>query len=869
VEFLRLVAGVETPARYLGGEINEVRKSWAEVDLRLALAFPDVYEVGMSHLGLAILYDVVNRRPDALAERVFAAWPDLEAELRRTGTPLRSLESRRPLKEFDVLGFSLQHELSYPAVLVMLDLAGIPRRSDARGRADPIVLGGGPGSFHPEPMADFFDAFLLGDGEEAIHEILDAVRDARPHGRVAVLEALARVPGVYVPAFFKPVYESERLVALRRVGPSPETIRKRVVADLDRAPFPEKPLVPNVLVVHDRVSVELQRGCTRACRFCQVGFVGRPNRQRSPKRVLELVTRGLRATGHDEAGFLSLSAGDYACLNPLLEEFFRRYAPERVGVSLPSLRTETLTPALAELVKRVRKSGFTIAPEAGSARLRRVINKGNDAEDLLRAIRATFGAGWNLVKLYFMIGLPTERDDDVLEIAELCRRALFEGRAVRPGVRLTASASTFVPKPHTPFQFAAMIGKAETERRQALLGRALRERGIELKRHDAGQSLVEGILSRGDRRLGRVLERVVDLGARLDNWTEHFRLDRWLTALAEEGISIEEEIGPRDALQCLPWDHLDCGIPKDWLWREWEDAHREIPVEDCALGERPRCSDCGVCDHRLVKNRVFSLESFKGSGEPAAAPPRLAAAKGDRPRGQRLRIRFAKDARGALFGHLDTVRLFERALRRAGLAVVHTLGFNPKPRMVFSPACPVGIESEAEFLDLELCEQTPPQEVARRLGAELPQGFAIRSVVELDRDAPSVAGSLTGYSVVFDLSRSLSEGEIAARIQAFLEAPALLWERWQGKRTRVLDLKVLVGRLEKAGSHRVRAFLRCHPLGSARPAEVLQAVFGLSASAARDTRIVREAAVFEGREASSGPPPAALDKGGNHAPPER
>lgn len=845
----RILASVEKPARYLGGEINEVRKPWDSVDVRFALAFPDMYEVAMSHLGLHILYHAINRRPDALCERAYMVWPDLEAQMRRRGIPMFTLESRRPLRDFDVVGFTLQYELCYPTVLAMLDLAGIPLRSRDRRDEHPIVLGGGPGAFNPEPLSDFFDAFLVGEGEDAIHEILEAVRAARPRGRDAILEQLATVGGVYVPRFFEPIYRDGKLVELRHHGPGPSRIRKRVVADLNAAPFPERPLVPNVQVVHDRVPVELQRGCMRGCRFCQVGYIARPNRQRTPQQVFELASRGLEATGQEEVGFLSLSAGDYGCLNPLLEDFFRRYAPEMVGASLPSLRTETLTPELAEQVKRVRKSGFTIAPEAGSARMRRVINKGNDEEDLLRAVRATFGAGWNLVKLYFMIGLPFERDEDVLAIADLCRKALAEGRKLRSSARITASASTFIPKPHTPFQWAPMIGLEETRRRQAMLARALRGSGVEFKGHDSAQSLVEGILSRADRRIGNVVERVYRDGARLDGWTEHFRVDRWLRAMEAEGLSVAEALGPRAPDQCLPWDPIDCGMSRSWMWDDYRAAEAEVSVWDCALAEKPRCYDCGVCDHKVVKNRIVPAEEYlvklpSRPADPWAGAALPAPAPGDRPRGERVRVHYLKRERAALFGHLDTVRVFERAFRRAGIALVHTQGFNPKPRMVFAPACPLGVESEAEYIDLEIASPVSAQDVGERLQAQLPQGFEVHCVEALARDATPISALVLGYVVRFELPGEVPAEEIEERVRAFREARTLTVFRARGKSRKEIDLRALVPEIVVTGPHRVLAVIAARQSGSARPTEVLEAIFGLAGESARGVRVVRERAVL-------------------------
>jgi radical SAM family uncharacterized protein/radical SAM-linked protein len=874
---LSMLAGVEKPARYLGGEVNEVRKDWDSVDLRVALAFPDMYEVGMSHVGLRILYDVMNRRPDTLCERAFAAWPDLEAELRRRHLPLFTLESKRPLRDFDLCGFTLQYELAYPSVLAMLELGGIPLWAKDRTEAHPIVLGGGPGAMNPEPVADFFDAFLVGEGEEAIHEILDVVKREKPRGRAAVLEALAYVGGVYVPKFFSPRFENGAFAGMEHHGPGPAIIRKRVVASLDTAPYPERPLVSNIQAVHDRVPIELQRGCMRACRFCQVGYIARPNRQRSPAEVFRLAEKALEATGQEEVGFLSLSAGDYGCLNPLLEDFFRQYAPEMVGASLPSLRTETLTPELAELVKRVRKSGFTIAPEAGSARMRRVINKGNDEQDLLRAVKATFAAGWKVVKMYFMVGLPFEVDDDVAAIADLCKKALAEGRAQNRAAKITASASTFVPKPHTPFQFAAMIPRDENRRRQGIVARALRGTAVDFKYHDSASTIAEGFLSRADRRMARVIERVYRDGARLDGWTEHFSLERWLRAMEAEGLSVEEALGPRAKDAPLPWDHIDCLMPRDWMWADYEAARAEVFIPDCALEEKPRCYDCGVCDHKIIKNRVYSEDGYVRLGSPQTKPEpwrvpldaerEQVRTTGDRARGARFRVHYMKRERAALFGHLDTVTVFERAFRRAGVALVHTLGFNPKPRMSFGPACPVGVQSEAEYVDIEVRDPAlTPDLVGAALDGKLPRGFEVHCIEPLTREDASISTLVTGYMVRFDFPAEWDLARIEEGVRAFHGASESFVVRTPSRfRSKRIDLKALVPELAIAGGRSVRAVMLQRPDGSARPGELLEGIFEMGAEEARAVRIVRERAILrETRDAplvSAAPPiPARVDE---------
>lgn len=868
---LSLLQNVEKPARYLGGEVNEIRKEWGSVDVHAALMFPDMYEVAMSHLGLRILYDIINKRPDTLCERVYAVWPDLEAELLRHGMPLFSLESKRPLSDFDLVGVTLQYELSYPTVLAMLELGGIPIWAKDRTDEHPIVLGGGPSALSPEPVAEFFDAFLVGEGEEAIHEILDAVKRTKGRGREATLEALAYVGGVYVPKYFTPQYgESGKLIGMAHHGPGPAIIRKRIVADLDTAPYPEKPLVSNIQAIHDRVPIELQRGCMRACRFCQVGYIARPNRQRSPQQVFNLAAAALERTGQEEVGFLSLSAGDYGCLNPLLEDFFKQYAPEMVGASLPSLRTETLTPELADQVKRVRKSGFTIAPEAGSARMRRVINKGNDEKDLLNAVRATFHAGWKVIKMYFMVGLPFERDEDVLAIADLCIKALAEGRNESRAAKINASASTFVPKPHTPFQFAPMIPRDENRRRQGLVVQALRNSGVNFKYHDSSQTIAEGILSRADRRTSKVIERVYRDGARLDGWTEHFNLERWLRAMEAEGLSVEEALGPRHVDDFLPWDHIDSLMSKQWMWDDYEAARVEVFIDDCALAEKPRCYDCGVCDHKLVKNRIYEEGDY---AQLVSLPPKKsepwrlpleeerehAQRSGDRHRGLRMRLHYMKRERAALFGHLDTMTTFERAFRRAGIALVHTLGFNPKPRMSYAPACPVGVESEAEYMDIEVRDTAwTPEAVAVALQGKLPVGLEVHCIEPLAREVPGIAHLVSGYMVRFEFPEGVELPHIESSVRAFHEAVSFVVDRTAGRTDRKrIDLKALVPELAVTGARGARAVMLTTAQGSARPSEVVEAVFGLTGETARTVRISRERAILGSVPGSAVDPSAA------------
>ncbi|TMB02369.1 MAG: TIGR03960 family B12-binding radical SAM protein, partial [Deltaproteobacteria bacterium] len=493
----RLLPLVEKPGRYLGNERGAVRRDPSRVRLRFALAFPEVYEIAQSHLGLQILYDILNRRPDVAAERVYAPWPDMEALLRARGLPLVSLESHTALLDFDVVGMSLQYELTYTNLLTMLELGRVPLRTAERGPEHPLVIAGGPCAFNPEPLAPFLDGVLLGDGEEAVGDICDAVL-AHRRDRPALLRALAGIPGLYVPAFFEPRYHSDGTIAeVVPVDPARPRVRKRVLVDLDRFAPPANPVVPNLGVVHDRASIEVMRGCVKGCRFCQAGYVYRPLRERNPERVVEDTTRLMARTGYEEVSLLSLSTGDYSGVNPVLKELMDRLAPERVAVSLPSTRVDALSPRILEQIRRVRKTGFTLAPEAGTQRLRDVIQKEYREEELLEAARLFADLGWRTLKLYFMIGLPSETEEDVVGIAELAARV---AAAARGRLAVTASVSTFCPKPHTPFQWAGQLSLEETRARHGLLRRELGRRRIAFRWHDAELSFLEGIFSRGDRR---------------------------------------------------------------------------------------------------------------------------------------------------------------------------------------------------------------------------------------------------------------------------------------------------------------------------------------------------------------------------------
>ena len=599
-----ILLNIEKPARYIGGEVNSVMKDNDKVDIRFAMCFPDVYEIGMSHLGIQILYDMFNRREDTWCERVYSPWLDLDKVLREKNIPLFALESQNPVRDFDFLGITIQFEMCYTNILQILDLSHIPLHAADRTEADPIVIGGGPCAYNPEPLAEFFDIFYIGEGETVYDELLDTYKAWKKSGgsRKDFLRQAARIEGLYVPQFYDATYNEDGTIAAFTPNDpcAPSKVRKQVVMDVTDAPYPMKPVVPYIKATQDRVVLEIQRGCIRGCRFCQAGMIYRPTRERSVETLKEYARTMLKNTGHEEISLSSLSSSDYSKLNELVTFLIEEFKDRGINISLPSLRIDAFSLDVMSKVQDIRKSSLTFAPEAGSQRMRDVINKGLTEEEILTGAGQAFEGGWTKVKLYFMLGLPTETEEDMKEIARLsdrvARRYYEIPKEDRHGkCQITASSSFFVPKPFTPFQWAAMYPAEEYDRRAHLVNDEFREqlnrKSLKYNWHDAQGTVLEGVMARGDRRVGKVIEEAYRLGCLFDSWTETFRNDLWMQAFDNTRVDIafyNQRVRGKDEI--FPWDFIDIGVSRSFLRREWERAMNETVTPNC----REKCSGCGA-----------------------------------------------------------------------------------------------------------------------------------------------------------------------------------------------------------------------------------------------------------------------------------
>ena len=820
------------PSRYLGNEFNSVRKNPSTTEVSIALAFPDVYEVGMSHLGLKILYYLLNSYNWLAAERVFSPWVDLEKEMRRRRIPLTALESDRRLSSFDIIGFSLMYELSYTNVLNMLDLANINFLSADRRENDPLVIAGGPACFNPEPVADFFDLIVIGDGESPAVEICLAMREKK-RGKIkdkeSLLDQLRHIKGVYIPSKFSTRYTSEGSVdAIEPLVPFYSSITKAILADIDDAPFPVKQVVPFTEVVHDRLSIEISRGCTRGCRFCQAGMVYRPVRERSPSSIIENAAAALTENGYDDLSLLSLSSGDYGCIEPLLKSLMDKFSNSKVALSLPSLRIDSLSTVMIEEIKRVRKTGFTLAVEAGSDRLRRIINKGLTRKAILHMAETIYESGWNLIKLYFMVGLPFEEEKDLYEIVDLAQQISKLGGKQGNRPKLNVSISTFVPKSHTPFMWASQIPLEESQRRIKVIRDKLGGKRIRVKWNQPELSWLEGILSRGDKRLSKIIIEAWRQGARYDAWGEHFQMEYWEKAFSRSNLRPQFYLRERAMDEVLPWDHIQSGVTKTFLKTEWKKAKNQSLTPDC----REKCLECGVCDHKIVDPIIFESSDYPTH----MAKPQLKENGTTSPR--KYRITFTKLNHARHLSHLELARTFIRSFRRAGLNLVYSQGFHPMPKVSFTWALPVGTESLHETLDIQLTESKDTTYLIECINVKLPQGIEVVSIESIPSGKKKTRIKESHYHLTL-AGEKLKE----QNLKAFLESDNFPIVKNTKKGEHSIDARPLVKSISAISPDKIKIVLK-HTEGlQLKPDEIMNGIFRsekLKANIVRTLKIRQE-----------------------------
>jgi len=820
---------VEQPSRYLGSEINTIKKDHSNVNLCFALAFPDLYEIGTSHFGLQILYHILNRHPAIAAERVFTPGVDMELYLRSSGIPIMSMESHKPLDQFDIIGFSLLYELNYTNILTILELAHIPFFTRQRDDSHPFIIAGGPCTCNPEPVADFFDAIVVGDGENVIMEMSRAWITWKVRGKSdkkTLLRNWSHIEGVYVPLFFKPKYDEKGFQFLVPEFSEYKTVKRAIVDDLDNAPFPDAPIIPYGKPVHDRLRIELARGCTRGCRFCQAGMIYRPVRERSLETLLSLSDACIASTGYEDMSLLSLSTGDYECILPLMESLMNRYKSRRMAVSLPSLRVGTLTPKLMQLVKRVRKTGFTIAPEAGSQRLRDVINKNITQEEIENTVKNAFSLDWQVIKLYFMVGLPTETNDDLQAIVDLVKKLRkIKGPNGRRG-KLNVSVTTFIPKPHTPFQWTSQISLADSKQKIRWLNRNLKMPGVQFKWQNPEVSIMEGLWARGDRRLSRLLVNAYKKGCKFDGWSDKFKYQLWKEALCDESVDIDiYTTRVRDTAEPLPWDYIDTRVTKDFLKSELKKAEKGEHTVDCRGGD---CNSCGVCDFKIIEPKVFDnyaegvLKKFVADDIKETFH-------------KKLKISFSKQGQAKYFGHLELVKIFLRAIRRIGIPIKYSEGFHPKPKISFEDPLPVGLESLNESFYLSLRGDVKPQSIKDRLNKHLPKGLAVFNCQIVRAKSVSKVSSSATYVVTKKDGFFDEQG-----LKCFVNSQEFVVMRTRSKgKTKKIDLKEMVLKIEFTAPNELKMILRTEPGKTVRPFEVMEKIFCMPMEEIKQAAIVK------------------------------
>lgn len=823
-----ILALVQTPTRYVGNEVNAVKKNLEQVDLTFALVFPDLYEIGTSHFGLQILYSILNSRENIAAERFFSPAPDMEALLRDKKIPCLSKESQKELKGFDIIGISLLYELNFTNILTLFDLSQIPFYSKERDDLFPLIIGGGPCAFNPEPLADFFDAFVIGDGEDAVVQISDQVIAFKKNGdgqKKTLLRLLSKIDGVYVPSFFEPAWDEAGIQTLTPLYDDYKTVKRAFLPQFTNKDFPTSPIIPFAKPVHDRLRLEIARGCSRGCRFCQAGMIYRPVRERSLEDLIAIAKASIKTTGYSDISLLSLSTGDYSNLPQLMGQLLDLGQGNCNAISLPSIRAEKLTPELMNIIKKVRKTGFTIAPEAGSQKLRDVVNKNLTEDSIAATVENAMDLGWKNIKLYFMMGLPFETSEDIDAICQLSTKlatAYVKGKKM-----INVSTASFIPKAHTPFQRCAQDSLEQANEKLQYLKDNLKHRKVKLKWQSPEMSMIEGVWARGDRKLSKLLVAAYENGCRLDGWTDKFDFSLWRKSFDETGIDpLFYTTRKRSDDEALPWDIIDSGVSPDYFKKEFENAKQAALTFDCRDND---CTGCGVCDFKDIKpvlNDIISDNENTEQADIKISEPLPDDAF------RKYEFSFSKLGTARFFGHLELATIVQRAVKRAGLTPKYSKGFNPSMRLSFENALPVGMESEEERLFIYLERHLVPQTIMEVLNQVLPDGICITGCKPFNKFLKR--DDRTSQYII-----QLTEGHFdSERVDQFLNlSEFIVKDLSKKKKVRKTDLRKSVEKMKLIDLQTIEMVLKKYNERTIRPSEILTKYFELAEDVLKSARI--------------------------------